>query len=221
MSEPITQADLEAAVAAATAPLRAEIESLRKPPPAEPPPAKYYTRAELQKAVDDEQITPAQMENIWQEQTERRTKEQVDQAVTNAVNGATREQRVRAQIQEYVDLIPELATKGSDPHKRVERQYKNYVDNGSPEILATELAALQTLFGPIEAVRSSRRSTEEIETHAETGGGAAPTGAAPKKLKLSADRERHYQYLIDRGIYSGWDAVEAEMKYAKPKYRAA
>jgi len=81
----ITQADIDAAVAAATAPLTSKIADLEgkvnAPPPKQEAPK--YTRAELSQAVEDGKINEAQAQDILDKQQAAQTEKLVQDTVAS------------------------------------------------------------------------------------------------------------------------------------------
>ena len=213
---------IAAAVAAATAPLTAklaEVETAAKPPPATEP-AKIWTKAELRKAIDDGQITEIQAEDVLERQREAQIARQVAEGVKAAVSETTTKQMVEEGLAAYKELIPELNTPGSEPWQRGKAQFDYLVKLGQPKSHATELVALQALYGPVDKLKQAKGAANEPETHQDGGSDEGPGVAAPKKLRLSGDEKRYYGDLINKGIYKDWAQVEAEMKFANQRLRA-
>lgn len=224
--ETFTKAEVEAMIAQANGTLREELAELRGRVSAQPPkpteePPREYTRAQLDKAVEENQITEAQRDDIIERQNAARVQRQIDQAVDSKVTGITREQQVEQQIGQYGEIEPNVVKEGSDERRRVKQQYDAYVAMGLPKTKATELAALRTIFGEIDVFRAKKNRTQEYEHH-EEGGSGDPGEVTPKgtKLKLTKDERRYYESCIEKGIYKDWKEVEAEMKYANPQIRA-
>lgn len=223
-----TKAEVEAMISSATGGLREELAELRgrvsaQPPPKQDEPPAEYTRAQLDKAVENGQITEAQRDDILERQNAARVQRQIDQAVDSKVTGITREQQVTQQIGEYADVEPNLIKDGTDERRRVKQQFDAYVAMGLPKTKATELAALRTVFGDIDVLRAKKSRTQEYEHHEEGIGGEPPDASSTPqgtKLKLTKDERRYYEQCIQKGIYKDWKEVEKEMEYANPKVRS-
>ena len=225
---PLTPADVTAAVtaavAAATAPLTAKITELEGTVVAAadaPPPQPEYTRAELGKAVEDGKITEIQAQDILDKQNDKKTANLVKETVSTTIGNINRDQTVDSQIDAYSKLMPEVLAEGSDERQRVASQFSYFVSIGLPNDKSTELAALNSVYGSIDALKSSKGAAQEFDTQQETSGGGAPAETVSgTTLKLSADERKHYQYLIDRGQYKDWKEVEAEMKFSNKQVRS-
>ena len=215
------QAEIAAAVAAATAPLTERIGALNAQLEAvtakKPEPVQEWSRSQLDQAVRDGKITEDTANAIWDKQAEQRTERLVDAKVMDL---AARAETVR-QIDEYTAIVPELLQEGSADRSKVRAKYEALIKQGFPANKATELVAVQTVYGPIEVVKAARGRSRTEETHEDVGGGGSSAGAddAPKGLKLTADEKRYYQSGIDKGIYKDWKAVEDELKFANQRLR--
>lgn len=226
-SVPITAADVTAAVsagiAAATAPLQEQIAALQNNKPEPEPAEKAYTRVELDQAVEDNKITLVQAQDIMDRQTTAQTAKQINDSVQAAVATIDQGNKVEDEIDLYVKLVPAIETEGSDDRKRVADQFKHFIKIGLPNDKSTELAALNSIYGSIESLKSAKGAKQEFDTHVETpsAGGDDTVDSAAKDLKLSVDEKRYYKQLIDNGQYKDWDEVAAEMKYADKRVRAS
>ena len=88
--------------------------------------------------------------------------------------------------------------------------------------LATELAAIREVLGPIERLKTARSARRETESHEETGGGGG--GGEGRKAKtgwdaLDSRQKAHYERMIAQGMYKDKKAVEEELKFARPRAR--
>jgi hypothetical protein len=226
------EAMVQAAVTAATAPLRSEIENLKTvtkpadPKPAEPP--KTYTRAELEAAVGREEITKVQAQDIWDAQQERITRQLIAEGVQSAVSATTKTQTTKQRVEAYKDLIPGLMEDGSSDRERVRKRVNQLLERGHPKNHETELLALELTYGEIEGLRATKGARSEVETHEETGGGGSLRRSrggeeTPAGLKLSAGQRTYYEDLMAKGHYpGGWKDVKAELAFApkRPSSRA-
>lgn len=211
----------------AAAPLIEKVASLEgrlAAQPAAPPPdqPKIRTRAELDALVRDRQITEAQRDDILDRQRADETRRMVQETVTTAITGLQRGSEVDQGLAAYRELKPDAWKAGSKERERVKAQYDYLVRIGQPATAATELVALQTVYGSVDALRAASSGRDEYEEHRDTGGGGGGGGGRRQdgKVKLSPRERAHYQRLIDRGVYPDMDAVHEELKYARPEVRA-
>lgn len=218
------QATVAAAVTAGVKPL---IEKLSAPPQKgqDQPTEKVWTAAELQKMVDENQITSAQA----QDQLERQRLAQAERIARDVARQEAEAARQRGtvddQLTEYETLFPDVLKEGSADRTKVRRQYDYLVGIGQPATKATELVALGMVYGPLESVRAARKGRNKTESHEDIGGGDPGSRddrdddgeAPPVDLKLTKDERRYYQQGIEKGIYKDWAAVRDERKFAKAR----
>lgn len=216
------QAAIEAAVTAATKPLNDQIASLTAAPPPNPnngapPPEKIWTKAELRELIEKEQITEAQAEDVLERQREAK----IRAAIREEVGLASANKSVSEQIDEFIALVPELTDKASKDAQRAKAQFENLVSRGMPKTRATELTALEMVYGTVDKLRAVKGARNEPESHMDAGGDGEPSGndGRRSKIKYTADEKRYYGDLISKGIYKDWDAVDAEMAFANPRLR--
>ncbi len=182
---------------------------------------KVYTRAELNALVKDEKISSDQADTIWEKQLEEKFERRLDEKLNAALNSSNAETRVTTELNQYRELVDDLDKVGSENRNKVEQEYRYLVGIGQPYSVATELAAVRTVFGPVEKLRKAKASLS-MESHQETGGGKTGTGKTPEfQDTLTARRKEHYQKMIDDGMYKNWDEVKEELKYADPKVMRA
>lgn len=225
---PLSPEELEALTTAVATGVKAAvvplIEKQGAAPKQEPPaPAKVYSRAELDKAVQDGTITAAQANDILDTQHTRQAAEIARQAATEQFASLSRTDLVKRDMGEYEKLFPDVLVDGSKDRKRVEKQFEYLVSIGQPDNEATELVALQMVYGPLEAARAARSARNARgESHEEIGGGT-PNGntgdADGPKTRLTARERAYYEKQIQQGLYKDWAAVDAEMKFANDRIR--
>lgn len=182
---------------------------------------KRYTRTEFKAAVDAGQITQEQADDRWAQQVREEAREDAVAAATAAVRGGTQKERVDSEISRYRQLKPEIMQRGSDTRNQVTDEYKALVDRGSPENVATELAAIRAVLGPLDKLEKSAQATRSQESDEQGGGDSRPKGGTGKNLvdKLDARAKKHYEKGIEQGRYKDWKEVESELKFATPKRR--
>lgn len=187
-------------------------------------PAKEYTRAELTAMVEDGRISQAQADAQIDLQINAKAQRTAAQTATNIVTEAQRKESVTSEIARYTQVVPELLNKGSKEFGDVAAQYRKLVAAGSPNTLATELAAIGIVHGPIETLEQARRGKPSHEAGRETGGSGGEqtrrkAGGPVTWDDLTPREKSHYQRGIDQGIYKDRAAVEAELKFAKSHVR--
>ena len=200
--------DIGAAVASSLAPqFEAILKAQQAPPAADKPPA---TDAELAKLVANGSITQAQADAHARERDAKVLKAQVKAEVAAEIKGEQTASATSQDIERYVTLEPGLADKNSEISKRCATAYQRMVKRGSPESSATQLAAVEAVLGPLDALEAARLPGRR-EMHEETGGGgrggeSEPAGAPAGLFKGVENRWReHYASMIGKGQYKGWD----------------
>lgn len=178
-------------------------------------PKETYSRAELLSMVDDGQLSQLKADSLWESQIEKNVTEKVLQQVESSNANS----RVGRELDRYIEFVPDLMKDGSENRAKVAKEFSYLVSHGSPGDQSTQLAALRTVYGSIEKL--SKKSTQHVETHQETGGGHKPEPKTDKGLlkTLSSREKAHYEKGIEKGLYKGWDDVEKELEYANPSVR--
>jgi hypothetical protein len=200
---------------------RAEFEAFKegvgtKQAPAKEAP-KVYSKAELKAAVDGAQITQEQADEIWGRQFETQITEKVRNETREAVAADKAKERIDADLAQYKRLAPEILDQGSDEREQIVTRFKRMVSNGLPNNLATELAAIEAVLGPLDKLERARGANRNAQHDEQTGGsGGDRSRATGKKLvdQLSPRQKAHYQKGIDSRRYKDWTEVEAELKYS-------
>lgn len=203
---------------------RAPTPAAEATPPA-PAAPQLLTRSQLDAAVREGKITDAEAVALWDQQQARETERLVNERVQAALQQHSAESTVEQQIAEYARLKPDVLKKDARERERVHAQYEHLVRTGLPKSKATELAALQIIYGPLDALKAASTARGTDETHQEgfSGQGGAGDGGAdsmPKGLKLSAAQQKFYQDAIGKGLYKDWAAVQAELKFADKRLMA-
>lgn len=193
--------------------------SRKEPEPAKEPPV--FTRAQLKQAVADGRISEAEMDVILDKQQDDKVRREAAVAAANMVATTTTAAAVESEIGRFKTAIPDLANKSSDAFKAVAAKFNRLVSLGSPNSVATELAALEAVFGDPAKLQKAK---VEPETHEDVGGSAGGSDSGPKrdggKLKDFTPREKaYYQRLIDQGTVKSWDEARGMLKHATPELR--
>lgn len=205
-------AEIGAAVASNLAP---EFERILKgtvgtKPAAEPP--KEASDTELSQLVARGSITQAQADALRHERDAKRLRESVKEDVLREVRGEQALSQTQADIAKYIEVEPALGDRNSEISKRAATAYNRMLSRGLPEGAATQLAAVEQVLGPLDALAAARTPGRR-ETHEETAGsgsGGAPAGGgddAPPELFKGVDNKfrGHYREMISKGVYRGWD----------------
>lgn len=205
--------------------LRAEIDDLRaqvKAKPADQP--KRITRAELNAAVTAGQITQEQADQHWEQQILQDAETRAHRVALETSSAERRKELVDSQIARYTSVAPEILDDAHETRQRIRSEFNTLVQlGGDPRDVATQLNAIRAVLGPIDRLEQSRSGRPQYEPHRETGGagGGGPERKVASKFvdQLNAEAKRHYEKGIEQGRYKDWEAVEAELKYAKPAVR--
>ena len=206
--------------------LEGELHAIREvratPPPT--PAEKEYTWRELQTAIDAGQITLAQAqehrEGVIRRELERTAKDEVRAALDTSSRVST----VQTEINQYRQIVPEATQPGTPERAKLEKEFSYLLSIGyDQKDPRTELLAARTAFGDLDSAKSRkeakgitspRATMQDVQT---TNGKPAPTTKDPI-AGLSAEQKKHYQRMIDRGVYpKGWEDVKAELAWEKPR----
>lgn len=205
--------------------LRAEFEAFKagvsKAPQDRKEAPKRFSRAELSAAVKAEQITQEQADDIFAKQVENDAVEKATRAALDAVNGTTQQKGIDSDLAQYKRLEPALRDKSSEIFERATEEFRYLRERGHPDNLATELAAIRAVLGPLDKLEKAKSAQRSAEHHEESGGGGEGS-KAPKKVldSMSAREKAYYQGLIDRGHHKDWAEVEKLLKdHARPELR--
>ncbi len=164
-------------------------------------PPKVFTRSELQEQVDTGRISEEQRDDVLDRQRTTQVKDELRQEMREE----RREERVRTRVAAYTAKIPGLRVDGNENRTRVATKYQEFVEQGLPEGAATELAALDAIFGSPDI--PADRTRERREVREETGGGAPPAGESGANWKqgLGARQAKHFERMLETGHYRGTD----------------
>lgn len=194
----------------------------KKKEPAQDP--KRYTRAELKAAVEARQITEEQSDEIWAKQVKDEAREEAVAAADEHVTQKQAKERIDADLAEYKRLAPEIMDTSSTERAEILTRYQKMVRNGLPGNVATELAAIEAVMGPLDKLKRARSATRKQDHDEQSGGGGGENRQKTgNKLVdgLDSRTKAHYQKGIDAGRYEDWKDVEAELKFAKPTRKRA
>lgn len=184
---------------------------------------KTYTRAELLEAVNAGTITQATADEVWEQQITTKVREDITRDITQRDAVRERATRVSTEISRYKSAVPDVMDTSSDARKKVVAEFDYLVSIGQPKTVETELAALRSVFGPLERLEKRDVTREKRSSHQE-GGGARPnddsgTTKNGPPANLPARYKQHYESMIGKGMYTGWDdkRLQAELKRVSPQ----
>lgn len=199
--------------------LEGELEALKRQPvtPAQPV-EKRYTPAQLQAFVDEGKITVGQV-LAYQEETIRQEMERkLDAKLTEKLAGASQQTTLQREINKYRESIPEVEQPGTPERTKLEQEFTYLIqlgyDKNDPR---TELMAARAAFGDPDLAKQKRQAksiTTPRETIQDIASNGSPKPAEKDPLKqLTSEQRKHYQRMIDRGVYKGWSEVKEELAY--------
>lgn len=183
---------------------------------------KRYSRVELKAAVSAGQVTQDQADDIWAKQVKDEAREEAVAAAREDSSRRTQQEQLDHDLNEYKRLAPEIKDRTSDTFEKVRTEFQYMTRNGSPKDLATELAAIRAVLGPLDKLEKAKSATRS-EDHDQQGGGGRQDGGgkAGKKLvdTLSPREKEHYDGMIKRGHYKDWGEVEKVLGFARTDVR--
>ena len=192
-------------------------------------PEREYTWQELQHLVDEGKATIAQIADYREKKLMARADKLKEEAVGEAmkqveqfITTATKQVGVRSELAKYTALVPDVLKAGSESATRVNQEYNSLLQRGFPPTPETELVACELAFGKtsqLERNRALSTTTNTRETFQDipNGGGSSLPGDKKLVSKLDGRQRTHYERLIRSGVYGGWDDVEAELQWQKPR----
>ena len=178
---------------------------------------KTYTRAELNQAVVNKEISEEEAQAVFDKQQAQQITDTAQATAQRVVTENQQTEQVQAQIQKYKDFDDQLLVDGSDSLMRIQREVvaQMGLSNLEKPTLVTELQALRVVYGPEENL--GRVDERERQTHLDTqtgSDGKLPDNKDGSPKGLSQKERTYYQSGIDAGRYTGWDAVKEELGFA-------
>ena len=190
------------------------------PPPPYQPPAeefKFYTREQLQNAVDQGIIRPDQMAD----QLQLQLKEEAKREAVQAIEAHNRAQAMSAKIQQYHTYAPGWNQQGTPAHQRANSEYQKLLALGLSANPVTELLALEKAFGTVDQLAAQRQSADLTRETRATMPSVAKRASAPSPSrntdplkKLDREELRLYDKYIKAGHYQNWNEVREEIRWA-------
>lgn len=200
--------------------LKDRLSALEQKPAQEAPAPRTYTRAVLQKGVDEGTITQDQMDNQIEAQMIDKARAAATE-VTSQSNDQSKSQKV---IDDYIDVLPDIIEDGSENRDLLQDALSDVTELfGQPKNDADsrklEAMALKNAFGPLKNLKNRTRdiSNTARKTHQEVGGaggGDGKPGGSGETKGLPQRVIDHNQRLVDRGQKT-WKDVHDEMKFVK------
>ncbi len=187
--------------------LKAKVEQATAP--------KTYSRTELNNAVEREEITQDKADEILDTQLKSEVKAEITQEVRDDAN----QERLTGIMTEFEAAVPELADETSSIHNRVVQQLNRLLGYGSPNNAATQLAAIEAVLGPLQALKNRPSAQPDNPAIPESGGVSQQDGSAPIETKwgdLSKSQKDHYENAIRQGAYLDQNAVLEELNWKRP-----
>lgn len=171
------------------------------------PAEREYSRTELQQAVDNGQISEVQMQDILDQQREKRLRRELREEMKATISATSKEDQYRRTIEEYRRVRPDLGVQGSEDWKRGAEEFQALANEfGRPkpglEELRMEAMALRTAFGDVSRLRA--KGKRDPDPYQETGS-AREQGGSSQWGKVEQRVRDHFQKQIDRGVYKGRD----------------
>lgn len=177
-----------------------------------------FTSAQLNAAVAAGQITADQKDEILTRQIREEVTAEVTRSVLNTVGSSETQRRVDSDLSEYKRLAPEIMDTSSETRGKVADAYRQMIGDGLPQGLATELAAIRVVLGPLEKLKVARSARNGSEYHEETGGGDSGQGQRREKSafdSLTPREKDYYTKMIEKGMYKDMKEVKEVLKHKR------
>lgn len=204
----------------ARARLEGELEAMKRTPapstPATPP---RYTAGQLQQMIDEGKATVGQVLAYQEETLRQEMASTLEKKVEEKLSSARKVLTVQQELDAYKQLVPGIVDGTAPERRKVEQEFAYLVQMGyDARDPRTELMAARAALGSVETIKA-RHQAKSIITPRETmldqstsNNTSTPAVKDPLKALPSAHRQ-HYQKMIDRGVYKGWDEVREELAY--------
>ena len=188
-----------------------------------------YSRADLQKLVEEGRITQtdadAYMDDLIEQRAVQRARSEIDAKLTESQKFST----VQSRLNEYVSLMPGLRQPSSEEFKRAAQEYAFLVDlEGLPKTelqkRTMELKAVRMAYGDVSTIKArtaSSTTTPErevpMETHSSNHRPPSVNGRDPIK-DLTPAQKAHYEkmFMKSNDYPNGWEDVRKELLWQRP-----
>lgn len=198
--------------------LEGELEALKRQPAA--PVQPRYTATQLQQMIDDGKATVGQVLAYQEETLTKELDGRLERKLAEKLASSNKVSTLQQEITKYKQTVPEVTQEGTKERLAVEREYSYLVNLGyDANDPRTELMAVRAALGSVETIQE-RRSAKAIPAQGrdtmqdiQASGGGKPGEKDILKTMTSAQKQ-HYQRMIDRNVYTGWEEVREELKFA-------
>lgn len=200
--------------------LEGELDAMKRvpTPPAAPTPPRY-SASQLQAMIDEGKATVGQVLAYQEETLRLEMDRKLDEKVKATLATTAKTSTLQQEMDRYKATIPEVTQEGTPERQQVVKEFNYFVNLGyDAHDPRTELMAVRAALGSVETIQE-RRKSKSIPTGRETmqdiqaSGGGKPSEPDVLK-KMTAAQRQHYQRMIDRNVYTGWDEVREELKFA-------
>lgn len=200
--------------------LEGELEALKRtPPPQAAPTPPRYSAAQLQQMIDEGKATVGQVLAYQEETLRKELDSKVEEKVRTSLATTSKASTLQQEMDRYKHVVPEVTQEGTPERQKVTQEFSYLVGLGyDAHDPRTELMAVRAALGSVETIQE-RRKAKTIPTGRETmqdiqSNGGAKAGEPDVLKKMTAAQRQHYQRMIDRNVYKGWDEVRDELKFA-------
>lgn len=183
-----------------------------------------YSWEQLEGFIAEGKISVTQAVKYREDLQKEKTKRETLEALKSEIQVTSHDSTISGELNRYTQAMPEILQNGTPERQKVVREYNYLVKTLKyPETKATELAATRAALGDVETVertvQAKRSAPKEsfMETHSSTQK-PQPKGNDPI-AQLTEREKKHYEKMIDRGRYSGWDEVRKELAWTPPSLR--
>lgn len=198
--------------------LRERLAALERQAKPAQPTVQFYSDTQLQAAVDQGKITPAQMAS----QLALQAKELGKTEIRQELRLETRRTEAAREVDQYIDKRPALLDTGSEDFRRVARAAREVAEDMNLDVTdpRVQRRALRETLGTLDRIATvttlTNHNRQHSDTHAETGrgGGHSTTPAATDALLKTVPKPLMAQW--ERWGYSR-ERMLAEAKYIDPK----
>lgn len=187
---------------------------------------RVYTWNELEEAITAGKITRGDAQEYREKVLRQQFEREADAKVNAAVNQQLTLTRVASDIESYKSALPSVNEPGSAEHNLVVAEYQDIIETyGAPKDRLTELKyqrdALKRALGPVDKLRKPVATPKpKQEPVQDMGTDHRPSSnAKPKDIlsTLSTEQKKHYEKMISKGVYSGWNDVKDELNWTRDK----
>ena len=182
-----------------------------------------YTGSQLQGYIDEGKITVGQALAYQEDTLKQELEKRVDAKVSETLDRHQRQSTIQAEIGGYKQLVPDAIQPGSANNIKLMQEFTYLVGLGyDKNDSRTEVMACRAAFGDV-GVLKSKQQAQTIPTGRDTMQDISQNGKPKPDMKdllndLTAIQRKHYQKLIDKGVYQGgWNEVREELAFVPPR----